>query len=234
MADRLGLGKQFLADLLAKLPEDSRAAVASSLEDEAVVGFAGDAVLRQQDYSRSMNDLSQKHQELTTWYETNKAALAAAAASRQGDPSAQPTGVDLKAVENLINERERGVATYIAAATDLSLRHFQEFGERLNLTDLLADPEVNKLGILGVYDRKFAPRYAEKAAAVQTATVDKLVAERMVEERKKLLTIPGQVQGFHDPSPLDVLEAKTSDGALVQRAAEEYTALVAAKHAAPH
>lgn len=228
MATKVELGKQFLSDLLARVPEESRAALAAVVEDEGIATFAGEGVLRQQDYSRSMNDLSAKHQELTTWYDANKAALAAATQGRTGDPTPQPTGLAMADVEKVITERERGVATYIAAATDLSLKHFQEFGERLNLTELLADPEVTKLGILGVYDRKFAGRYQEKATKAETDRVEARVAERLVEERKKFVSAPYPVTA-QEPSPLDALEpaAPGAEKFSPQAMTDEYNQLVA-------
>lgn len=235
MSDKIALGKQFLTDLLARIPEEQRAALQPLVDVEEIAAFAGDGVLRQQDYSRTMNALSAKHQELTDWYEANKAALDAAAKGRTGDPAPQPTGLDMKAVEELVNKREEGVAAYMAATTDLALKHFQEFGERLNLTDLLGDPEVRKIGILGVYDRKYAAKYQEKASKAETDRVEAKVAERLVEERKKFSSAAPYPVSAHDPSPLDVLESPNpgAEKFSPQALTDEYNQLVARRQTLP-
>ncbi len=246
MADKIALGKQFLTDLLARIPEDQRAALQPVLEADDVADFVGGGVLRQSDYSRGMNELSAKHQELTDWFNVNKAdgmstallpqdkaALAAAAAGKVGDPSSQPAGVDLKAVTALIDERERGVAAYMAATTSLALKHFKEFGEELNLTDLLADPDANKIGILGVYDRKFAPKYQEKATAAENARIDAKVKEGIAEERKKLIQNPYPVASPNgDVSPLSALQPNPGDTNSVQDLVDAYNVLAANKQSA--
>lgn len=240
MADRITLGRQYLADLFARIPEDQRAVIQPVLESEDVAAFIGDGVLRQSDYSRLLNDLQARskaldkvHDDQVDWYNVNKAALEAAA-GRSGEPAPQPTGVDRKFVEDLVNERETGVGSFVAQTSDLQMRHFKTFGEPLSLTELMADPEAKSLGILGVYQKKFATKYAEKAKAEEDARVDAKVKELVDIERKKFSSNPPYPVSPHDPSPLDVLDSKDgSDKYSAQAAADEYQALVAKRMSSP-
>jgi hypothetical protein len=87
-------GQTFMAGVLAKLPAEQRAAaeaIFNAAEAKEAVVLIGDGALARSDYSRNMDTLREKEQELTayytnlnTWYSDNKAALDAAVAARNG------------------------------------------------------------------------------------------------------------------------------------------------------
>ncbi len=238
MADRLTVGKAFLADLLARVPEEHRASVEAGLvASEEAVALLGDGTMRQSEFSRELNRLQEVERQQTAWYATNKAALEAATrgGADPGTPAPTPAPdlVSRAEMQKTLDQREEGVATYMAATTGLVMKHYKEFGETLDVTELLGDPEVRKIGILGVYDRKFAPKYAEKAKAATDAHIAAEVAKGVAEARKTFTSAPPYPVGPTDLSPLDVLEPnKGSDQHSAQAAADEYTRLVQAKQMA--
>lgn len=260
----MGVSSQFLQDLLAKLPEADRGsveAVFSKAEAAEAVKFADTGAKRQSDYSRHLDALRTQQEELnaktarvedtyaqqTAWWEANKPLVEAGKKALGGDgnpnpnPATAPAKVELPPdvlrkddVLKLINEREAGAVAFIAATNELTMRHYQEFGERLNVNELLADPNVAKVGLAGVYQQKYQDRYAAKAATAEEARINKLVEERVATERKQFasrMPYPVAANGA-DASPLDSLAATEKPDAsqfTAEAAADEYLQLAAAK-----
>lgn len=266
---------QFAQDLLATLPEDKRGAVQQALESAPEADkFLTDGVKRQSEFSRSMDQLREqqtalktreqelsthlesvraKAEEQTTWYEANKAALAAGwkvigkdgegDGDGNGDPAnppppktaSLPPDVVRKAdVEKLINEREAGAAEFFAVTNALSLRHFQEHGEVLDIRGLLARPEIRQYGLEEGYRRVHADKIAAKAKAADDARIEQQVQERLTAERRKGFN-PGYPSGAgNEGSPLDALvPVDPAKAGQVDEAVAEYHRLVTANHGAP-
>lgn len=163
-------GQSFIAGVLAKLPEADRAAaqaILSKPEAEAAVVLIGDGVLARTDYSKNMDaikvkedELAAKQQELSEWFAPNEAALKEylvikpeyeklkADPNHKPNPAAPLTGLtkaDLeKELATVIEQNNRAFAGALALATDLSARHSVMFGEALNTTELLGDPKLGR------------------------------------------------------------------------------------------
>src|SRR5258706_2898294 len=149
----------FLAGILAHVPEADRGKAEAALEGLETNG------LRQAEYSKLSDEAAkakQKFDELyaknTEWWDANKdrikdtdalrAKVTELEARQPGDGSLKlPEGlITKKEVEALFDTTERGAVAFIAEANVLSLKHYKDFGEVLSVTDLLADPRVQKIG----------------------------------------------------------------------------------------
>lgn len=245
MADRLGLGKQYFSDLLSRLPEGSRTAVEEAFAtDEAApaLEYLGESILSRSDYSRAMNDLQKEREAVQGWkatldayytkYYKDPTPPAAPSTPDPSHPASPSSGLSRKDVEELLAEREAAAAAYINTLTPLALKHYQTFGEVLDANALLKHPQVRDLGLLGVYDLTTKDRYEAKAKEARDQEIDRIVAARLAEERKKIASTPPHLVAPHEPSPLDVLEP--TDGTPPQfsaaAAAEEYQRLIALKN----
>jgi len=79
-------GKAFLEQVLAKVPETSRASVQAALENDDLLSFMGDQVMLRPEFSRAMDQLRvqeaslvAKHNEHDNWYKGQKGLLTAGA-----------------------------------------------------------------------------------------------------------------------------------------------------------
>lgn len=166
-------GQSFLAGVLAKLPPEQRAqaeAIFNAAEAKDAVVLLGDSTLARSDYSRSMDQLREKEQALTQyyerldgWYAENKAALDAAASRGNGgidpaptpSPAPQPqpaaggmvglTQDDIRRIANdAVNEAGRDYIAVSAFLATQGARHSHLFGEPLDMTELVANPKLGK------------------------------------------------------------------------------------------
>jgi len=217
----------FLAGILATVPEADRGKAEARLEALE----AGE--LKQSDYSRLANEANaakQKFDDLytknTEWYtqrQTDLAELddlrAKVAAGIVGDPAVKPVVVvppdviTKKVFEETLAATERGAVGFIAEANGLTMKHFQQFGEILNINDLLTDPRVQQIGLQGVYADKFKDQIKAKADAAETARQD---AIRKDERTKVLAEVAGQHHPYpvvgNESSSLDAIEAAARSG----------------------
>lgn len=264
---------QFAQDLLKTIPEDTRGAVQQALEAAPEADkLLTDGAKRQSEFSRSMDQLREqqtalktreqelgthlesvkaKAEEQATWYEANKAALAAGwkvinedGTEGEGDPNGKPNPpktpslppdlVRKADVEKLINEREAGAARFITVVNRIAFKHFQEHGEVLDTDALLSRPEVQQYGLEEGYRRVHADKIEAKAKAAYDAKVEQDVQERLTAERRKGFN-PGYPSGPDGPgSPLDSLvPADPTKAGQVDEAVAEYHRLVSANHGAP-
>lgn len=240
MAGRIDAGKAFMDELLSRIPEEKRAAVQDAIDD-GVLEFVGDGTLRQQDYSRAMNNVREVETKQKAWWEQNQPLVEAARAAGI-DPSkpvvpatVQPTsGVTKDEISRMLDEREAGAAAFISHTTKLAMAHFREFGEDLDVPKLMADPDLQKVGLIGVYDKTFGPKIAEKRKAAQDAATEAEVQRRVAEARRADLNKPLHLR---DPglagSPLDALTEGTPGGAdpVVDEATAFYEQLRAQRYA---
>lgn len=198
----------------------------------------GNLVLRQDDYSRSMNELGTQRQTLQTkeaeaqalydsnrlWFEQKQADLAELDRLRQGivkpangapDPAkpADPNYLTKEAFTSALAETERGAVAFFNDLNTLSLQHYQQFGEILDTNRLLTDKRVQQLGLRGVYADLHKPQLDERAARIRQEAEDKI----RLDERTKVLASqasqhhPYPIRG-NEPSTLDALEAARTAG----------------------
>jgi hypothetical protein len=139
---RRDVGKTFLDEILAKIPEAERAALAEKLAKDDILDTLGDGVLRQQDYSKQTNEVAQartaldkEREQLEAWrgnnlpvieeYLERKEAFEAwkASGGRPGDPGAPPKPVELPpdVLKRLakVEELEKTVQTLNTLAGDV-------------------------------------------------------------------------------------------------------------------
>lgn len=226
--DRTESGNAFLAEILARIPEDRRAAVEAVLPDLAP--HVGDGVLRQATFSSELDRLKRVESEQTQWWDTNKALVdtgrkAAAAGFDPAKPSTTSALPDDVIRAEQLEQRERLYATVNSQMIGLATRHMREFGEDLDLDALMADPRCTQIGLKGVYEAKFGERFAAKAKAAQEADIAKQV-EAGVAERMKIMRHPSfPVSGEADTSPLAAL-APIKGNVDVDDLVDEYNTLV--------
>lgn len=211
MPAALDVGKSFLSDLLSKIPEDSRAAVAAAFSaSDAAVETLGKGALAQSEFSRAMDavkatekaleaeraGIQSVHSKQQEWWKTVQpvVALGEAAQAAGWTPEAPPAGgtppaaatlpedVLRKADMDKLVESHLAVVAYV---NKLSASHLHEFGEVLDLSPLIAEAQSSGKGLPDVYAAKFADRFAEKRQKALDAEVESRVQTRLADERKK-------------------------------------------------
>lgn len=250
MADLLAAGKALVDQFIAKLPEDLRGSATemfSKPEAHEAIKFAGDAALMRSDYSRNSDVVAQDkarvqkwHEDLTTWHaQVKDLATLGEQAKAKGwtpdtpDPLQTPAKAEIPTDvvrTGDLDAQAKLAVQYMNAAMGLSVKHFREFGEDLNMDELITDPRVGQLGIQGVYNAKFKDRYEEKAKTSRDADRAKFEAEIRADERKRQANRPlTPVSG--ESSPLDVLDPSVSKpgSASVEDMVAEYERLVSAQ-----
>lgn len=253
MADLAAAGKALLEQFAAKLPEALRPTaleLANNAEAVEALKVVGDSALMRADYSRQTQELQQEKARTESWrgdltkWQTDHVELlklGEAAKSRGWSPDAPdpttaiqtPKAPDLPADvirAGDLESREQQVVRYVSAAVRLAGKHQQALGEVLDIDELINDPRVKTLGIQGVYDAKYADRYAEKAKLSTDAERAKFEADIRADERKRLANRPLTPVG-QDTSPLDALTTPTDKrpgSVSAEDLATEYEMLVAA------
>ena len=259
-------GQKFLDELLAHVPADRQAAAREALAGTPAVRELGAGYLRQSDYSRSMDEARQVqeraqawHQELDAWYAANASKIAAPAATpgTPGTPAATPgspiqspaatlasTGLTREEVAAMLAEREQAAVSAIVHTNQLSSRHFATFKEPLDIAGLMADPDMPKLGLLGVYDKHYKAKHDALAKQAEDARIEALVQERLAAVRRTPMPYP---TGPAEPSALDALERALANppdptkpvtppvasSSVVDAAVAEYEAAVSRRMGAP-
>ena len=246
----LDAGKTMLAGILAKLPESVRVAVQQAFEaPEATdaVTLLGDSTLARSDYSRQMDALHEQEEALKTdyanlqaWYEANKTTLAKAGELeaevtklRGAPPAPKPPekpvpAFDAETLNKELGARERAAANYLNAVTKLAMDHFQKFNEVVDPNELMALAESKRVSLFDAYELKFGEKIKAKAAEEEKARIDKIVEDRLAEERRKSPTLP--YPSRQAPSVLDVLDVKDGPAQhTVETAVAEFERLQAAR-----
>jgi hypothetical protein len=114
-----------------------------------------------------------------------------------------------------------------------SLEHYQKFGEVLPVSDLVvATIEARKRGqsttLEETYQQKYGERLQQKAKELEDARIQKLVQEKLAEERAAAGPMPFPLRS--EASVLDTLGAKPDPNAYnVDAAVAEYQRLTAAR-----
>lgn len=252
MSKALESGKAFVDQILAKLPESLRdSAKTAFAAPEAVdaLTLVGDGVLARSDYSRLMDDLKSKettltedYEKLNGWYTTNKEQLekvgtleqeiARLSGQRPIVPEVKPPvagGLTREQLDEILTNRDKGYAGVLAVATTLATKHFQTFGEVADMTAVIDLATKKGLSLEAAHREKYAEQIDAKAKAAEDARIEKLVADRLIDERKKQGTQPFPLRNA-SPSVLDVIEAKGDPSKYtVDDAVAEYERLQSAR-----
>lgn len=247
-------GKAFLDQVLAKLPESLRDGVKTAFaapEAADALTAVGDGVLARADYSRAMDEIKAKETTLTSdydnlnaWYAENKdrlgkvESLEQQIAKLQGQapnppppsptPSPGPAGLTREDIDKILLERDKGYARVLGLTTQVAARHLRVFGEEPDMQGVIDIATKKGVSLEDAYREKYSEQLAEKAKAAEHDRVEKLVAERLADERKKQADQPFPLRNA-SPSVLDVLEQKDRPAHDVDSAVAEYERLQAAR-----
>lgn len=256
MADRHDNGLRLMAGALEKLPAELQAQVktfADSEQGKALIEYLGEHGLRQDEFSRKLDENRAQQQaakvaqeaadaemaRLNEWYATRQAALAeydrlkaeydrlAQASTGQPPPKVPPALDPSKFVTiDQLKEVEQEALAVMTLVPFLSAKHYAEFGEVLDPKALLAHPKVREVGIGGVYEEVYKDRYAQKAQQAATVKEEQIRADERAKVLKESAQFPYPVRPTSGiGSPLDALEAKQENSSLVEAAAAEYERL---------
>lgn len=193
------VGKEFAAGVLQHLPDALRSQMETFLASPDATGFlveVGNGALRQADYSRNMNALQTWHKELSDWAQEAQTTAAPAAPAGGGAPAAPataaaatvPSGLTREDVANEFGRREAFYAAFTADAVRLSQQHFANFGEVLDINQLLNHPRLAELRMDGAYQDVFKDKISTRNADIQAKERKKLEDEI----RAQVLTELGQ------------------------------------------
>lgn len=184
------------------------------------------------------------HTDLSAWREANKAAIERGLQARpggngnnppvvkpgEGTPPAGLTEEQFK--EHMVGER----AAFLGFERDrqrLTREHFERFKEIVDIDPLLQHPQITNVGLLGVYELVHKDRLDQHKAAAQKAHDDTVAAEAVRKHQEAQAQMPyPPPTGAGSGSPLDALTTGAKD-ALVDKATQEYTRLVAERAGAP-
>ena len=127
-----------------------------------------------------------------------------------------------------MDAREQDYAAFLAESQPLGIRHFQQFGDVLDVRTLMQHPSIGKVGLKGVYEIVFADQLRAKADAAKAAEIKVIEDAAYAKARSELLAQGAVV--FPPPSdggsPLESLGRKPVEGAppvdLAQSAAQLY------------
>lgn len=253
MAKAIDSGKAFLDQILAKLPESLRDQAKTALtapEAADALTLLGDGVLARSDYSRQMDEIKAKEATLTSdydnlnaWYAENKERLGKVEtleqqiARLQGNPpiptptptpTPAPTGLSREDVDKILLERDKGYARVLGLTTQVAARHLRMFGEEPDMPAVIDLATKKAIPLEDAYREKYGEQLAEKAKAAEDERINKLVTERLAEERKKQTDQPFPLRNA-SPSVLDVLEQPNAPKHDLDSALAEYERLQAAR-----
>ena len=203
------------------------------------------------------DQLTADYTKLNEWYTTKQADLTELDEFRTGKkaptnappaPTPAPSFdasrfVDRDEFAKVMRGEQMAAAGFLALQQTIGLQHLQKFGEVIDTRDLLTDAKLGQAkadgstyGLLDAYQTKYHTQLAEYATKQETARIEKLVADRLAEERR---TNPNTGVPLKVPtgSPLDALDAVPDPKApavnLADMAADHYTRLQADRLGAP-
>ncbi len=224
----------FLAGILAHVPEADRGKAETAIEEMEK------GTLRQADYSKLANEAADAKARFdalyasnTEWFAEKQAALAEVDTLRtkladveklDRKPADLPADVIRKAdFDKVMAETERGAVGFIAEANGLTMKHFKEFGDILDINALLADKRVQQIGLKGVYADTFKDQIAAKAKAAADAQAETFRKEGYDKARAELINSksPYPVVG-NEPSALDVIEASRTGTAPTLKTVDDF------------
>lgn len=210
MADRITKGREFYSQVAQHLPDDLRAGFETFLASgdqnaQQVLATLGDGTLRQDTFSREMDQLRQTktalekwRDDLAQWAKDNGGATPTDPLTQPGTQPVASTPANALTREEALalfngemGRREVYFAKYVADATVLATRHFQQFGEVLDINAILAHPKLGELQLEGAYKDLHKDKIAAKSAA-ETAKEREALKQQLREELEAERG-PGQV-----------------------------------------
>jgi hypothetical protein len=251
--DKREAGKSFVESMLALLPENERANVQTILMRDALLDFAGEQHLRHDEFSRMSDELRKQTEtvrkqgdanlayrteldtwknDLSTWASGKKAEFDKVNTARAaGD--LLPDQVDLSGymkaddVRQLVDAavrdtQEQGVSL-IALTPQLSMRHYIEFKEPLNLFEVVKHARESGLRLDLAYEDYIKPRMEERRQKELDERIKAAREEGALEERKRQFTQPYPIS-TSEPSTLDGLKADFKKQNPVEAAVADYYA----------
>jgi hypothetical protein len=195
----------FLADVLAAVPETSRATVEETFKLDAVRQEMERATLRQSDYSRNMDqlkadrealdqaiaDTTTTHEQWSGWYTT---ASGEYDAMRQRIAELEAEGVDTVTTTTpgiteadlnaRLADRDKMAIAFADALTDIKLEHREKFHEKLNAAALIDHAVKRGMTIDIAYRDLMAPRLDE----LNKADLDKQLQKAREDGAREALT----------------------------------------------
>ncbi len=261
-----GLAEQILAKLPESLRGQVKS-VFDAPEAVDAITLLGDSALARSDYSKQMDDIRKKtgeletlqtqvksdYDNLTAWFTENKEKLTqfdtikpeydrlkAAPPSPNPNPNPNPApvaGMTKEDFDKALAARDSGYAAVLGLTSTLSVKHFRDFNEVLDVSALIEHATKNRVPLfdpkadVDAYRAVHGEKLTAKATADEKARVDKLVNERLAEERKNQQQ-PYPIAGGTEPSALDTLnQPDRTTRYTADAAAAKYEELVAASGA---
>ena len=251
MSKALETGKSFLSGVLAKLPEGLRnkslTEILAATEASDFLTTVGDSTLARSDYSRFMDELKAKeeavladHQKLTDWwnghqdYDQIKAErdrLKAGGVTPPVDdpPTDDKKFVDLETFNKVMQETQQSAVAYMNTAVHLTTKHLHQFGEVIDPNDLVQLANQKRISIVDAYQQKYGERLTAAAAKAEEDRINKLVEDRVAEERRKHPEMPYPLRN-QSPSVLDSMTPDRNPAEFtVDAAVAEYNRLQASR-----
>jgi len=254
-------GQQIIQSVLQLIPEAQRSLVEGALNEAstqaAVADLLGEGVLRQSDYSRQLDEARRVKQEaevwhrnLESWYGEQKSKLAeydALKAAAEGGNGGHVPPAEPKLPDNLLTtddfrkqlaSRDAEWAGFLAVHNQLSFKHFQQFGEPLDVAAVMKEAQQHGVA----FDQAYSRVYSEKIQAFEHQKAQQGEAELRkkieAEVRQQFAAKPPYPTPHASPgaSPIDHLAHGAQPNGTpadfsVDRAVAEYQALVAARMA---
>lgn len=263
MAKGLDAGKAFLEGILSKITDpEEKAAAQRLLANQSVVTEIGNGVVGQAEIDRQLqalrtqqtdleaqtSALSEKetkldtwHQQLSGWGAENQELIALGKKAKAGTTVIPPTTTTTPPAglteeqfnQQIANERSAFVG-FSLEQNQVQKRHFDTFGQMLDIEPLLRHPSIKDVGIKGVYELVHKDALAAKATELATAAENRIRADERAKVLASSATMPYPIQGSLTPgSPLDSLKPSAGNDGLVDAATAEYARLQAARNGAP-
>lgn len=254
-------GSSFIAGVLAKLPDSLRPQVKEALEKpeaKDAITLVGESVLARSDYSRQMdalkakeNELQTKFEDLNSWYGVNETALKdynglktevetlRAKLNGGTPPPKKEEVVDPRQIAlDVVNETGREYVQVSAWLAGKAVQHQQMFGEPLDTMAIVNNPKLGKpiagqpgrvFSLNDAYTEAHGERLATKQKEVEDQRINAEVDKRL-KEKLANQSQPFPLRGESSPSVLDVLATKDGPAAHnLDSAVAEYDRLQAAR-----
>ncbi len=175
---------KFLKAVVDKLPADQQVAATALFEahpDALAAAAELDGRVEEHDV------LTKWRTDLDTWSKAKEAEFAVKASGTprpadRGNPNPNPNPdanntIDKKTFDLAIQNIESQGTALMGYLTGTALRHFQAFGEVLDVDALLKNPRANQIGVKALYEETYKPRYDAKAKEVSDARDEQLRKE---------------------------------------------------------
>lgn len=249
MGKGLDTGKTFLQGVRSKITDPEQlAAFDKVFTNETVLTEIGNGVEGQAEIDRQLQGLRTQqqtleeeqaalttvHQNQTAWWNQNKDALAEYKVLKAGGtvtpkvvtPPAAPAGLTQEQLNEALATERAAYLGYDRDRQRITREHFTRFNEVVDIEPLLHDPDIARLGLVGVYEKVHKPRLEKWSADQATAAEEKI----RLDERQKIqaanANLPYPVPtGVGSGSPLDALTGTGAKDSVVDAATAHYQRL---------